>query len=240
MPHFARYFLPMLLIAMPAAVFAGDGAVQEFDLADLKVSDKPAEKEPELNPLDRFLFNGTFNNPVGNYVSTDEWEEDLPVVSEDGKLKVASSLVKAARHENDARALSAILAAYRDGADKAIAPTKPAITTYSGGVSAAPSSDPLDTAVRRKNRKDGNYEQETKAANEYGSNSSKQGGISASDRLGARIVANLSTFRSCSGALVSYLNHVSDSDMKTVAWTRMIRRSLGVAAIPPDDSCLQE
>lgn len=231
MSYFAKSLGFAILLISAAA------PAQQFDLRNVPApktqppkTTEPSEAKP--NPLDAFLFEGFYKNPVGNYIRSDEWDEDLPVIAEEGRLLVASSLVMATRNEDDARALSAVLAAYRDGADKALPPSAPPAVTFG---SSAVASDAADGSSRsgfgtdRKSSKSGHGDSAVPA---------KQNGAEVNGRLGVRIVANLATYRSCSGALVAYLNHLSDEDAKAASWARMIRRSLGMAALPPDHSCI--
>ncbi|MFC4291169.1 hypothetical protein ACFOWX_01945 [Sphingorhabdus arenilitoris] len=199
-----------------------------FDLRDIEKN----EQASSAAALEKFLFENRFKNPVGNYVRVDEWEEDQPLTNDDGLLKIASSLVTAARDENDARALSSIMVAYRDGAheEKIVEePTGPRLVVggaaENDGRAARKSNSPFPQP-----RSDEDLDEDAKV---------KIPGSETNPRLGARIVSNLATFRSCSGALISYLDHASASDRKTAAWARMIRRSMGVAAWPPDDSCIR-
>jgi hypothetical protein len=234
------------LLGLSALLISAAASAQVFDLSKVpepkvqsskiqssKVQSSKVQSEAKPNALDAFLFEGFYKNPVGNYIRADEWEEDLPVIAEEGRLKVASSLVNAARNEDDARALSAVLAAYRDGADKALPPSAPPAVSF--GSSAVTSRDTPDSEARsgfgtdRTGRKSNRGDTAAPA---------KQNGAAINDRLGVRIVANLATYRSCSGALVAYLNHLSDDDAKAASWARMIRRSLGMAALPPDYSCI--
>ncbi len=224
MPYFAKaIFLGSMMI--PAA------SAQTFDLRDLE-----EEKQEEgLNALESFLYKNAFKSPVGRFASVDDWEENQPIVKAEEKLEVASSLIEAARDENDARALSAVLAAYRDGADKVLAPEENEGPSISFGAATARdntdrSGSSRDRDIPQKSR--GPFRQHDPEA------APKPAGLETNNRLGVRIVSNLAVFRSCSGALVAYLNHLANTDTKAAPWARMIQRSLGFAALPPDDSCL--
>lgn len=220
-------------------LFAVPAAAQTFDLRD--VGNK--EPEPAANALDRYLYSTRFKNPVGNYMSIDEWEEMLPVISEEGSLKVARSLVQATRDESDARALSSVLAAYRAGADKElIEPPQdgPSITLGSPNAGGEREKQPAKSRIRPLPDLTLPPPIDQVDSDDGGPDASDKPKISGPEtnlRLGARIVANLATFRSCSGALINYLNHLGRKDAKSLAWARMIERSMGVAAMPPDDSC---
>ncbi|NJM50509.1 MAG: hypothetical protein HC843_06160 [Sphingomonadales bacterium] len=201
------------------------------DAFDLRNIDQNAPA-PNSGALERFLFDNRFKNPVGAYVSVDEWEEDKPLTNDEGVLKIASSLVTAARDENDARALSSIMAAYRDRAHEEKIMEEP-----SGPRLIIGNAEGTEKRTARSGnspfpqpRSDEAQEEESRV---------KLPGSETNPRLGARIVSNLATFRSCSGALLSYLDHASAADSKATVWTRMIRRSMGVAAWPPDDSCIR-
>jgi hypothetical protein len=225
-----------LLSAITLCWIAVPASAQTFDLRNVGKQEPAAPN----NALDRYLYSTSFKSPVGNYVATDEWEEMLPVINDDGTLKVASSLVQAARDESDARALSSVLAAYRVGADKepvAFPSSGPTITL--GAPNGGAPRDDEPTRPKRRPLPDSalpppiDYQEA-----EDNIDKPKSAGLASNPRLGARIVANLATFRSCSGALIKYLDHLGANDAKAFAWTRMIRRSMGVAASPPDDSCL--
>ena len=223
-----------------ALVIGVSANAEPFDLSDIpaeQTGDKTAAKDKaELNAFDQFLFTSTFKNPVGNYRRVDEWEKDLPVVRAETAIVIAGSVIDAARDENDARALSAVLAAYRDGADKELIVEPPSITT-SGAARTADSNGNPDPLGRDDGRKRDEYDF---SGNRRGNDGkiTEQGGVENNPRLGARIVSNLATFRSCTGALVNYLNHLSAQDKNTADWARMIRVSMGFAALPPDESCL--
>jgi len=224
MPYFAKaVFLGSMMI--PAA------SAQTFDLRDLEEE----KQEEELNALESFLYKNAFKSPVGRFASVDDWEENMPIVRDEERLEVASSLIQAARDENDARALSAVLAAYRDGADKGLVPEESEGPSISFGARGANENSgrgelpPRDGIPHKSNNPFRQHDPEA---------APKPAGLETNDRLGVRIVSNLAVFRSCSGALVAYLNHLGNTDTKAAPWARMIQRSLGFAALPPDDSCL--
>ena len=224
MSYFAKaFFLGSMMISAASA--------QTFDLRDLEEE----KQEEELNALESFLYKNAFKSPVGRFASVDDWEENMPIVKAGEKLKVATSLIQAARNENDARALSAVLAAYRDGADKELASEENEGPSISFGATAARGNtdrngNSRDRGIPQKSR--GPFRQHDPET------APKPTGLETNDRLGVRIVSNLAVFRSCSGALVAYLNRLGNTDTKAAPWARMIQRSLGFAALPPDDSCL--
>ncbi len=238
MSYFTKSCGLAILLAL-AGAGAGAASAQQFDLRNVPAptgqsSKAPspkitAQSEAKPNALDAFLFEGFYKNPVGNYIRVDEWDEELPVIAEEGRLKVATSLVLATRNEDDARALAAVLAAYRDGADKALPPEAPSAVTFGSSASATDGSSRSGFGTDRNGSESAHGEPDAPA---------KQNGAAINGRLGVRIVANLATYRSCSGALVAYLHHLSDDDAKAITWARMIRRSLGMAALPPDHSCI--
>jgi hypothetical protein len=224
-----------ILLSFAALQMTASAPAQQFDLRDVSAPEKAAQTSAASGALDTFLFEGFYRNPVGNFTRTDVWEEDTPVSVDEGRLKVATSLITAARSEDEARALSSVLAAYRDGADKALPPAPAPAVTF--GSNAAPAGETA-APVRRRDPATNNKDIPTDRRGLPLAN--KQNAAETNGRLGARIVSNLATFRSCSGALVAYLNHLSDDDAKAASWARMIRRSLGVAALPPDYSCLPD
>ncbi|MBP7952075.1 MAG: hypothetical protein KAZ17_01180 [Sphingorhabdus sp.] len=260
-----RWCARALAISLAALAIAPAGA-QTFDLRDIAANAATPAADEEAAPigaLDRYLNSSGFRNPVGRYVSSDIWEELLPIVSDETTLTVAKSLITAARHDSDARALSSVLAAYRDGADK-----EPVFAAPSGPIISVGNS--VDQRQERRSERKQERQLERGAdrnpwpdaalpppppnddPNDDGplandppvsdppakENQLKPAVPDINPRLGARIVSNLATFRSCSGALIQYLDHLAIQDSKTAAWGRVIRRSMGVAALPPDDSCL--
>lgn len=248
MPHRHFVFFAILL-----AWSAQPSPAQTFDIRDLG-----AEKDETAQPgaFERYLHSSGFRNPLGRYVKMQSWSGEQPVVSEDGSVKVAAILIDAARDESDAKALTSVLAAYRDGADKAPIleePSGPAITIGGGAREAdrpkrQPPPEPWSGTALPPPRFDPDNGQEIAADR---SDAGPQDGASRPGaakiigqetnlRLGARIVSNLATFRSCSGALLNYLDHLGRTQAKALDWTRMIRRSIGVAASPPDDSCIDK
>jgi len=224
MQYFAKaVFLGSMMISAVSA--------QTFDLRDLEEE----KQEEELNALDSFLFKNAFRSPVGRFASVDDWDENMPIVKDEERLKVASSLIQAARDENDARALSAVLAAYRDGADKELAVEENEGPSISFGARGANEN----TGRGDHSRTDGIPRKSRGPFRQHDPETApKPAGLETNDRLGVRIVSNLAVFRSCSGALVAYLDHLGNNDAKAAPWARMIQRSLGIAALPPDDSCL--
>jgi hypothetical protein len=240
--YFAKSLGFPKLLGLSILLISAAAPAQQFDLRNVPSAKTPPPKtqspkitgqsEAKPNALDIFLFEGFYKNPVGNYIRSDEWDEDFPIIAEEGRLIVASSLVMATRNEVDARALSAVLASYRDGADKALPPSAPPAVTFGSSAVAADTAEPSSRSGFGTDRMG------SKSGHSDPAISAKQNGAQINDRLGVRIVANLAIYRSCSGALVAYLNHLSDDDAKAASWARMIRRSLGMAALPPDHSCI--
>lgn len=255
-----RHFV---FFAAALALHAPISQAQTFDIRglgeDKKEKAETGEKgeTPETGAFERYLHSTGFRNPLGRYSKIEIWTKQQPVVSADGLVKVAAILIDAARDESDAKALASVLAAYRDGADKALVieePSGPAITIGPGGGREADRPkrqnppEPRPSAALPPPRFDPENGQEITDrgpdAGPQDDDAAKAGGakivvLEINRRLGARIVSNLATFRSCSGALVNYLDHLGRTEAKALDWTRMIRRSIGVAATPPDDSCLR-
>lgn len=258
MPQWPYAFSALLLAWQPAPP-----QVPAFDLRDLGEVKNEEKETADEGAFERYLHSTGFRNPLGRYAKIDSWKRQKPVVNDDGSLKVAASLINAARDENDAKALASVLAAYRDGADKAPIldePTGPAITIggsakeperpkrkpppepWSGAALPPPLQDiagEAGEAGEAKNSIEGGAKDSAEDGEDAGETITTIG-LATNLRLGARIVSNLAIFRSCSGALINYLDHLGQTDGKALDWTRMIRRSIGVAALPPDDSCLRK